>query len=234
MSISVVLVRPQLALNIGAVARVMSNTGFADLRLVLPKQNHLSDEVLDISTHAKDILKNAKVYKSLGEAVADADFVVMTTARNRDVVKVEITPAEISDEMHKFSRSCIVFGPERTGVTNEELVLANRTVTIPSHGNSSYNLSHAAAIILYLISAKNSSQNTKKYSGSRVASSAELQNFMDVIEGILLDIEYFKEENKKKRQIINIKNIFTKNIFSKQDIQTLTGVVKRLKSYKKQ
>jgi len=91
-----ILVRPQLAENVGMTARAMMNCGIDELRLVAPRENHLSEIAVRASSGAERILKNAKVYNTLDEATADLNFVLATTARFRDMVKPVYTPEKAS------------------------------------------------------------------------------------------------------------------------------------------
>ena len=150
----VVLVRPQLAVNIGMVARAMMNCGLRDLRLVQPREDHLSAEAISGASGASIILEKAKVFNSLDEAVQDVRYVQATTARVRDMVKRVYTP----DRAHMVSARRLargqsvawVFGPERTGLENADLVQADSLVQIPLNpAHSSLNLSQAVLIMGY-------------------------------------------------------------------------------------
>ena len=84
----IILVEPQLAENVGMTARAMKNCGLRELRLVNPRENHLSEKALSASSNSEDILQKAKVFSSTKEAIADLQYVLATTARHRDQTKM--------------------------------------------------------------------------------------------------------------------------------------------------
>ncbi len=154
-----VLVEPYYAGNAGSIARVMANFGFRELALVRPHFSPDDEEALRMAVHAKDILLNAKIYERLEDAIADAGTVVATTAKMMDkkVRRTPLTPREFVERMGneiyaKDTTVALLFGREPSGLTNEELELADVTVTIPTSPDyPAMNLSHSVAVILYEI-----------------------------------------------------------------------------------
>ena len=124
----VILVRPQLAQNVGMVARAMMNCGLSELRLVSPKQSHLVSEAVSAASGAQSILEDAKLYSSLSEALADVKYSFATTARVRDMIKPVYSPQKASLKINTFLQSgqktAFIFGPERTGLENEDIILS--------------------------------------------------------------------------------------------------------------
>ena len=98
----VILVRPQLSENMGMVARAMMNCGLSELRLVSPKQSHLSKSALSASSGAQEVLEQAKLYDSLSEALSDVQYSFATTARTRDMVKPIYSPQKASVKINSF------------------------------------------------------------------------------------------------------------------------------------
>ncbi len=229
-NISVILCRPQLWLNLGATARVMSNMDFSDLRIVNPRDKDIINKAYEAASHADYILDNAKTFDTIEDAIADLSYVAMTSARPRDMEKEVCDLGDLSSRIPKnLSNIGIVFGPERTGLTNEELALANTIVTLQTgQNNKSYNLSHAIAIVLYQIFSDNSHQNT--IIPPDIATKNDITNLLYSIENLLDSKGYFKEQNKKRGQILNIKNIFSRNYITKQDIKTIYGIINSIKS----
>ena len=129
----VILVRPQLAQNMGMVARAMMNCGLSELRLVRPKQSHLSQKALSASSGAQEILEQAKIHSSLTEALSDIKYSFATTARTRDMVKPIYSPEKASIKINSFLKSkqkvALIFGPERTGLENEDIISANASTS---------------------------------------------------------------------------------------------------------
>ncbi len=152
----VVLVEPYYAGNIGSVARLCMNFDIPELYLVNPHESPLSEEALKWAVNAKPVLEQAKVFTSLEKAVEGSALIVGTTAKPNEKFsrRVPITPREFADLVADYWNSkevvSILFGREPSGLTNEELELADITVTIPtSRRYPAMNLSHAVAVILY-------------------------------------------------------------------------------------
>ncbi len=157
----IVLVEPHYGGNIGSVARLMQNFGFRDLVLVSPLANPLGDEAMRWSVHAKHVLESARVVKTLEEAIKDCAVVAATTAKPgpKMVRRTPLTPREFAEKYAEYwsSDECValVFGREPSGLTNEELELADIAVTIPtSKDYPAMNLSHSVAVILYELAMK--------------------------------------------------------------------------------
>ena len=117
---AIILVRPQMAENVGMVARAMMNCALYDLRIVSPRENHLSDKAISASSGASDILQKATLFNSLEEAIADLNLVLATTARERGMNKVVYTPQPaiklMQDKTGQGQKCGILFGAERTGL----------------------------------------------------------------------------------------------------------------------
>lgn len=144
----VVLVRPQEPGNIGSAARVMKNFGLSELVLVAP-QCPLSKEAFYLATHAKDILEGARIVATTAEAVADCTFVLGTTARERrSKAHDTYTPR---DAAQTFAREglALMFGPEASGLSNEDLDCCQAFIKIPTSAFSSLNLAQAVNLIAY-------------------------------------------------------------------------------------
>ena len=144
----VILVEPQAPGNIGSAARVMKNFGLHELYLVNP-QCQLDKEAYALATHAADVLDAAVTVASTLEAVADRTFVIGTTARSRTSSAYDIyTPR---DAAQTFAREglALMFGPERTGLSNEDLDRCQAHIRIPTSEFASLNLAQAVNLIAY-------------------------------------------------------------------------------------
>jgi TrmH family RNA methyltransferase len=149
--VRIVLVRPESPANVGACARVARNTGAEGLDLVQPG-DWRTIECWRSAWGAQDVLEQARVFDALAPALADAGrSVALTGRRPPGPHPVDVRAAAL--EIAAFGPDetvALVFGPEASGLSNEELVVCGRTATIPSHGaQPSYNLSHAVAIACY-------------------------------------------------------------------------------------
>ena len=149
-NLSFVLVETTHAGNIGAAARAMKTMGFRDLRLVRPCK-HLSAESLARASGADDIVREAKLFDSLEAALHDREQVFGTSARSRTLAwsTLELPDAGAQITASKAA-SAIVFGRERSGLSNEELALCHKRLAIPSNPQfSSLNLASAVQVVSY-------------------------------------------------------------------------------------
>ena len=172
---SIIIVNPFDEANLGTISRGMLNFGFTDLRIVNPgtlfltnkhfkiilmtssECNHLSDRASQLAVGSIDNLINAKIFNSLNEAISDLTTVYATTARTRDMNHLSITPDKAADTYCKSksnneldSKYGIVFGRERSGLTNDELKLCHAIITIPTCEHYSVlNLAQAVNIVAY-------------------------------------------------------------------------------------
>lgn len=152
---TVVLVSTRYGGNIGAVARAMHNFGFARLRLVSPRGG-IDEDARRLAVYSGEILDRTEIYDTFETAIAGADIIAGTTRRMGKRRGRFFRPPQFAGEMLGLPSDknvALVFGAEDTGLTNEQLDLCNRLVTIPTASEfDSLNLSHAAAVVLYEIS----------------------------------------------------------------------------------
>jgi len=146
---TIILVRPQMGENIGAAARVMMNFGCKNLRIVAPRDGWPNTKAIDMAVHAAPILEKAKIFDTLEDAIGDMNHVAVTTVRDRDMEKTVLTPREYIAKSHP-KKSAIIFGPERSGLTNDEIALADEIISIPVADDlKSLNLAQAVAVVCY-------------------------------------------------------------------------------------
>jgi tRNA/rRNA methyltransferase len=147
---SVVLVRPENGANIGAVARVMKNTGLSDLRLVDPS-DWRTIETWRTAWASQEILEKARVFRTLDEALQGSTMALALSGRDDKVMALDVREGVRQlGTAPEGASVCLVFGPEQSGLTFEEMALCGRRAFIPSHpAQPSYNLSHAVGITAY-------------------------------------------------------------------------------------
>jgi len=226
----VVLVRPQLAENIGMVARAMMNCGLCELRIVNPRENPLCAKAKSASSGAGEILKRAQVFCSLDDALSDAHVVFATTARERDMNKPLMTPVKAiqksSKAIDQAKKVAWVFGPERTGLENEDLSLSDALVQIPLNpAHSSLNLSQAVLIMGYIWWTR--AKEEKLVMGDpKLATKQELNRFLSCLDRKLSERGYYAYPDKKERMQRNLHNIFERNSLTSSEIKTLYNVIK--------
>jgi tRNA/rRNA methyltransferase len=155
MNCRVVLVRPLIAANIGAAARVMRNLGLSHLVLVAPEANPVDPEARRLSTHGEEVLAHCRIVADFGEAVADCVLVAATSARIGGLTRRQFvgTPAEIAPHLlnsMRFGPVALVFGPESSGLSNAEVSRCHYLIHVPTDPQYPVlNLAQAVAICTY-------------------------------------------------------------------------------------
>jgi tRNA/rRNA methyltransferase len=229
---AIVLVEPQLGENIGTAARAMLNCGLDDLRLVKPRDGWPSAKAVAAASGADRVLDQARLYPDLRAAVADLHHVYASTARDRYMVKRAVTPRRAAAEMLGFigvGEACgIVFGPERTGLVNDDIALAETVLTVPLNpAYSSLNLAQAVLIVGYewFTARENPAPEAMHTGHSRPATREELFRFFDHFEAELLDSGFVRDPKKRPSLFRNLRNLFQRTQCTEQELRTLHGVV---------
>ncbi len=232
----IILVEPQLGENIGMVARAMANFGLFELRLVKPRDGWPNERANAAASRADHVIQATRVYETLPQAIADLQYVVATTARQRDMLKDVLNPGEASSLLRQSfnnnTRTGILFGRERWGLHNDEVALADAMVTFPVNPAFA-SLNIAQAVLLMSYEWMKSGQGELNHSAfrapdSQVAEKTDLQNFFNHIEGALEDAKYYYPEERRERMTNNLRSIFTHAGLKQQELQTLHGVVAAL------
>ncbi len=236
----VVLVDPQLGENIGACARAMMNFNLSELRLVRPRGDWPNHKAINTASGAESILHAAKVFTTTAEATADLNRLYATTARGRDMVKPCLTPkeaaAEIRDAAAREVRCGLLFGRERSGLDNEDVVLSDAIVTVPANPvHASLNLAQAVLLIGYewfqIAADAESVRRTRK--GAVPATREELASLFDHLERELDQAGFLRPVEKRPRMVRNIRNIFSRASLTDQEVRTLRGIIVSLTVFAK-
>ena len=230
---AIILVHPQLGENIGMVARAMANFGLAELRLVNPRDGWPSEKAISAASKADHVINAARVFSSLEEAVADLNFVYATTARDRYGYKEVRSPVVAANTLRQRFRAGeatgILFGRERTGLTNEEIALADELVTFPVNpAFASLNLAQAVLLMSYEWMKTGMGSLEETAFGAlpqRPAKKDELQGLFDHMEEALDARGYFRPAAKKPKLIENLRSALTRPSFTGSEIQVLRGIV---------
>ena len=231
-----ILVNPQMAENIGAAARAMLNFGFLNLRLVSPRENHLSDKALAMAAGAGKVLDQAKVFENLADACKDLNEVLATSARERYKYKDVMDPIIGCDTIFQSCASGfkvgILFGGERAGLSNEDLFLAKRLIRIPSSPIfSSLNLAQSVLLICYQLNicsiGTNENSSQAELSDTK-ANYDEIQAYLTKLENELDQRKFFYPEGKKKRMKTRLRKLIYGLELSKEDVKIFQGVLKSL------
>ena len=225
-NISFILHKPQLSENIGACARAMKNFNFSKLIVINPKPIFPNDKIVATSVGANEIIKKSKVYDSLEPAMKNIDILISTTSRfrNKNIKHINLNELNKIDYNKKVA---FLFGPEASGLSNNEISFSNYVLQIPSNNKfKSLNLSHSLIIVAYAVFQK---LNTKqsKYSKSKKIKSASKKNIQDLTNLCikhLEEINFFKPKEKKPKMLENLRTIFYKMDLSEKETRILSSV----------
>jgi tRNA/rRNA methyltransferase len=229
-----ILVRPQMGENIGSAARAIKNFNIKYLRIVNPRCNWPNQKALATSVGAKDILKSAKIYNSIEKAIGDLDIIFASTSRIRKVNKEIISILDFKKKVEKKRKIGILFGPEASGLSNDEISYANYLVKIPTNKKfSSLNLSHSVIIFCFELFQYFSNKKAIYKSGykSSVAKKSEINKFLSFIVDKLDKKGFLQPGHKRKSMIRNINNIFHRLNLSEQEIRILLGIFSTLNEF---
>jgi tRNA/rRNA methyltransferase len=247
--LAIVLVRPQLGENIGACARAMRNCGLEDLRLVAPRDAWPNERARAAATGAVGVVDAARVFERVEDAIGDLGLVFATTARRRDMLKEAVPLEEAVAEVRQAGvKAGFVFGPERTGLDNEDVLLANKVLHIPLDPSfQSLNLAQAVLLVSYEVFR----QRTASMSGGglagwsegaalaessvdrRPATAAELQNLFEHLELELDDANFFRAAPKRTATLHSLRNALQRGGLRRHEVRLLHGVISALTGRRK-
>lgn len=232
---AVILVRPQLADNIGSTARAMANGGLFDLRLVAPRDGWPQERAWRLASGADRILDQARVFPTVAEAVADLQHVFSTCPRPHHIVSRMLTARGGAIEMRAISardlKCGILFGPERAGLEAEDMAQADTWIRIPLNpAFNSLNLSQAVMVMAYewWTAADATPVRQLVTHETRVANKGELENFLSHLVGELDECGFLRNAQKRPGMIRNLRHFFERGEVTEQELRTLHGVVAEL------
>src|SRR5271165_1129968 len=231
---SVILNEPQLAENIGAVARVMANFGLSDLRLVRPRDGWPQDRAWASASGADWPLDGARVFETLRDAVADLRLVMATTARPREAMLAVVTPREAAMRLAEADEqgwpTGLLFGGERAGLETADIALCHAIVTIPVDPRfHSLNLAQAVAITAYEWRLTHADGPPPRFPAAPApADQATVHGFYDQLEGELKAAGFFHPPEKRASMVRNLRVAFGRAGLSEQEVRTLRCVVTAL------
>ncbi|MGE3251001.1 MAG: RNA methyltransferase [Hyphomonadaceae bacterium] len=232
---AIVLVRPQMGENIGAVARCMLNFGLAGLRLVEPRDAWPNPKAFAVASGADKVLHQARLEWSFEDAVADATFVLAATARPREMEKPVWGPREAAGKLRAAiaagERPVVVFGPEASGLTNEEISRADALVTYPVNpGFPSINLANSVALFAFAMGEARQARDAPEWFPAigPPATQAEIEALFAHLETELERGRFFHPPDKTPLMKHNLRAPFLRARLTHQEVQTLRGVIKAL------
>ena len=235
----VILVRPQLGENIGMAARAMLNCGLSTLRLVAPRDGWPNPKAQRAASGADIVLEQTEVFGSVGEAVADLERVVATTARNRELTQRILTPRRAAAEMHGWigqgDQVGVLFGPERTGLENDDMVHADTALSIPVNPQfSSLNIAQAVLLVAYewRMAAEDAPAERMSDHATRPANKEELANLFAHLERALDESGFLRNKAMRPAMVHNLRALLQRAAMTEQEARTFHGVIKYLAKHK--
>ena len=232
---TVILVRPQLGENVGTAARAMLNFGLTDLRLVRPQCGWPNVKALNAASGATAVLNGVRLFETVEAASAGLQRLYATTARVRDLPKPEVTAARAAREARAAlaagQRVGILFGPERTGLTNDELIYADAVLRVPVNPDFlSLNLAQAVLLVGYewLQSAAEKPLPTTTAPAGPPATKDELAGLLDHLVAELDAADFFRTADRRQSMVRALKAIFARAGLGTPDVHLLRGVIKQL------
>jgi tRNA/rRNA methyltransferase len=243
---AVILVQPQLGENIGFAARAMANFGLSDLRLVSPRDGWPNDKARAAAAGAAVIVDQARVYDSVEAAIGALNYVIASTARPREMVKLVLSPetaaAALRDRALADARTGVMFGAERNGLDNDAIALADAILTAPvSPDFASLSLPQAVLLFAYEWLKCQSPQALGRitpFDGpavegvaapeTRPATRAELFGLFGHLEDALDRAGFLRPPEKRPSMVRSIRNMFHRMETTEQDIRTWRGIVSAL------
>ncbi len=223
----------QLAENLGAIARVMGNFSMNELRLISPRVSPSDPKALATSTGAEFILKSAQTYDSVFEATKDIEFLFGTCGDDhRQGIRHYFLPHTAFENSTSEQKIGVLFGCERTGLSQEDLSYCRATIRIPTSLHfSSMNVSHAVAIVAYEWCQKihQTEGHQMHFGKTKPATQQEKKALFDYLVRNLDAVDYWRVASKKPLMTENLANLFFRMDLTAQEIQTLFGVFDALK-----
>lgn len=231
-NLRIVLVRPSLGGNVGGVARAMHNMGLSDLWLVAPDADFRGPDAVARAAGADLVLERARVADTLPEALIGCGVVVGTSARSRTIPWPMLTPRQGARRLIEAARqapAALVFGAERTGLTNAELDHCHALVTIPANPEfSSLNLACAVQVMAYELRVAAQDDPAPgladKTEPADIASADQVQRFYQHLEQVLIEIEFLDPEQPRKL-MRRLMRLFNRVQLDQNEVNILRGIL---------
>ncbi|MCL3882814.1 RNA methyltransferase [Marivita sp. GX14005] len=237
--LSFVLVRPQMGENIGAAARAMWNFGLDRMRLVTPRDGWPNPKAVAMASGAGRLLDEAQLVERTVDAVADCAFVFATTARPRGMTKPVVTPERAMqmarEKIGAGQKVAVLFGPERAGLENEDIALANAIISVPVNPEfASLNLAQCVLLTAYEWRRQSVDvpAESVEMAGTDWASAIEMDRLAQHYEERLDQAGFFFPPDKAPNMKRNLRNMWSRMPLTRADVQMLHGVLRQMVRWK--
>ena len=232
---SIILVKPQMGENIGSAARAMLNFGLENMRVVAARDGWPSQSAVATASGAGRVLDQARHFSSFHDAVGDCHFVFATTARGRDLIKPVYDPKKAMkiafEKISDGQNVGIIFGPERAGLENTEVVRSNALITVPVNPDfSSINLAQTVLLLSYewFLASDIYEENFSNTRKTSVASILEIEKLSEQYENELEKIGFFFPEEKATSMKSTLRNIWSRLPLTASDVRAFHGILRHL------
>ena len=227
-----ILVKPQMGENIGACARSLKNFGFSKLNIVSPKQTWPNNKAKATSVGAFDLIKKAKIFDNTHDAISNYDIIISLSARKRDINKKHISINHFLKMINtkKNTKFAFMFGPEASGLSNDDLSLSNYVLQIPTSKKfKSLNLSHSLTIICYeIFKIINFKKFNKEAKNLKISSKNKISSLIFYLEKLLDKKGFFVPAEKKHSMLLNINNLFYRLEPNDKEVRILASIISSL------
>ena len=227
-----IFVKPQLGENIGACARSLKNFGFSKLHIVSPKQSWPNNKTKATSVGAYDVIRKAKIYANTYDAISDFNIVISLSARRRDINKKHISINQFLKMIKQKTNTKfgLMFGPEASGLSNDDLSLSNFVLKIPTSKKfKSLNLSHSLTVICYeifkLTNFKKFQRNGKNI---KISSKNKISSLVSHLQKLLEKKGFFVPPEKKHSMLMNINNLIYRLEPNDKEVRILASIISSL------
>ncbi len=230
-----VLVRPQMGENIGGAARAMLNFGLERMRVVDPRDGWPNPKAVAMASGAGRVLDNAGLFGDLDAALADCDFVLATTARGRELTKPVYTPEAAMEVVRAMTAAgkkvAILFGPERAGLENDDIIRANAIVTVPVNPEF-FSLNLAQCVLLLAYEWRRQTVEVApvvmEMAGAEFASAGEIDRLAAHFEEDLGEAGFFFPDTKAPMMKRNLRNMWSRLGLTRAEVQTFHGMLRQI------
>jgi tRNA/rRNA methyltransferase len=230
-----ILVRPQMGENIGAAARAMLNFGLDRMRIVGPRDGWPNPKAVAMASGAGRLLDHAGLFPDLPAAIADCDFVFATTARGRELVKEVVTPERAMEMARELGaagkRIGVLFGPERAGLENDDIVRANAIVSVPVNPDfPSLNLAQCVLLLGYEWQRQGATvaPSVMELARTDYAKREEVDRLADHFEERLDAAGFFFPPTKVAGMKANLRNMWARLGLTRAEVQTFHGMLRQI------
>ncbi|MFK5997404.1 MAG: RNA methyltransferase [Rhodobacterales bacterium] len=232
---SIILVKPQMGENIGAAARAMYNFGLEWMRIVDPRDGWPNQKAVTMASGAARVLDQVRLTETVSQACDDLHYVFATTARTRDLTKPVMTPeramAHARALIGEGKKVGIMFGPERAGLANPDVVRANALISVPVNpAFASLNLAQCVLLLAYEWRRQETDvpPEAMALAGTEFATGIEIEKLSEKLSERLDERGFFWPDDKAESMRLNLRNLFSRMALTGADVRILHGVFRSL------